>query len=46
MIASSYSGNTEETLSAYQDAKTKGAKIIAITTGGKLKEMAEKMDIM
>ncbi|ACM59743.1 bifunctional phosphoglucose/phosphomannose isomerase [Caldicellulosiruptor bescii] len=42
VIASSYSGNTEETLSAYQDAKAKGAKIIAITTGGKLKEFAEK----
>ncbi|BCS81875.1 bifunctional phosphoglucose/phosphomannose isomerase [Anaerocellum diazotrophicum] len=42
VIASSYSGNTEETLSAYQDAKAKGAKIITITTGGKLKEFAEK----
>lgn len=45
VIASSYSGNTEETLSAYQDAKAKGAKIIAITTGGKLKEFAEKRRI-
>lgn len=39
-IASSYSGNTEETLSTYAEAKQKGAQIIAITTGGKLKEMA------
>ncbi|MEZ0537650.1 bifunctional phosphoglucose/phosphomannose isomerase [Caldicellulosiruptoraceae bacterium PP1] len=40
VVASSYSGNTEETLSAYNDAKAKGAKIVAITTGGKLKELA------
>ncbi|MBO8129379.1 MAG: bifunctional phosphoglucose/phosphomannose isomerase [Peptococcaceae bacterium] len=32
----SYSGNTEETLSAYDEAKSKGATIVAITTGGKL----------
>lgn len=42
LFAVSYSGNTEETLSAYQDARAKGAQIIALTTGGKLKEMAEK----
>ena len=40
VIASSYSGNTEETLAAYEDAKRKKAKIIAITTGGQLKEKA------
>lgn len=34
VFVSSYSGNTEETLSAYQEAKTKNAKIIAITSGG------------
>jgi len=34
----SYSGNTEETLSAYNDAVEKKAKIIAITSGGKLGE--------
>ncbi len=36
VIASSYSGNTEETLSAYEDAKSKGARICGITTGGKI----------
>ncbi len=40
LFAVSYSGNTEETLSAYAQAKEKGAKIIALTTGGKLGEMA------
>ena len=41
VIASSYSGNTEETLSTYKDAKHRGAKIIAITSGGQIKEMAK-----
>ncbi|PJF43481.1 MAG: bifunctional phosphoglucose/phosphomannose isomerase [Phototrophicales bacterium] len=35
-IASSFSGNTEETLSAYQQANTRGVEVIGITTGGKL----------
>ncbi|MCM8760719.1 MAG: bifunctional phosphoglucose/phosphomannose isomerase [Candidatus Omnitrophica bacterium] len=41
VVASSYSGNTEETLSAYKDAKRKGARVVAITSGGVLKKMAE-----
>jgi glucose/mannose-6-phosphate isomerase len=39
-IASSYSGNTEETLSALDDAETKGAQIAVISAGGKLAERA------
>jgi glucose/mannose-6-phosphate isomerase len=39
---SSYSGNTEETLSAYSQAKEKGAYIIVFSSGGKLKECASK----
>ena len=35
----SYSGNTKETLHNYQDARKKKAKIIAITSGGKLKAL-------
>ncbi len=38
----SYSGNTEETLSAYKLARGKGCKTIIITSGGKLRDMAEK----
>jgi glucose/mannose-6-phosphate isomerase len=41
VIASSYSGETEETLSAYEDAKTKGAKIVCISSGGRISVMAE-----
>jgi glucose/mannose-6-phosphate isomerase len=37
----SYSGNTEETLSAYADARRKGARIIAVTSGGRLAELAK-----
>lgn len=42
VIAASYSGNTEETLSAYEDAKGKGARILAITSGGELARRAEQ----
>jgi glucose/mannose-6-phosphate isomerase len=38
----SYSGNTDETQSAYAQAKESGAGIIAISSGGKLKERALK----
>ena len=36
VICVSYSGNTEEVLSAYAEAKKRKAKIISITSGGKL----------
>jgi len=38
VICSSYSGNTEETLSAFADANAKGANICGISTGGLLTE--------
>ena len=41
-IASSYSGNTEETLSALAEAGARGAKIVVITGGGKLHEIAQQ----
>ena len=40
IVAISYSGNTEETLSAYEAAMQKGLPTVAISTGGKLKELA------
>src|SRR4030042_467817 len=45
LIASSYSGMTEETLSAFSQALKAPAKKLVITTGGKLKEIAEQKDI-
>jgi glucose/mannose-6-phosphate isomerase len=40
VIASSYSGNTEETLSGFEVALAAGNKKLAMTTGGKLEQMA------
>lgn len=42
VIGSSYSGNTEETLSSVQLALEKGAQLIGITSGGKLKALCEE----
>lgn len=42
LIGSSYSGNTEETLSSINQALEKGAQIIGITSGGKLLELCEE----
>jgi len=41
----SYSGNTEETLSAYRAIKNTGAKVIMITSGGKLSNIACKDNV-
>lgn len=41
VVACSYSGKTEETLAAYEAAKRRGLSAVAITTGGRLKEMAD-----
>lgn len=48
VICSSYSGNTEETLSAYDDAVSKGAKLVVMTTGGELggKAGADKVPVV
>lgn len=40
-ICSSYSGNTEETLSAFEQLLGTGAKIVCIASGGKLIELAK-----
>src|SRR5512139_155475 len=40
VIASSHSGNTEETLSSLAAAQARGCRCLAITTGGKLAEAA------
>ena len=42
VFVSSYSGNTEETLSAYQAAKKIGAEIISVSSDGKLLKLSEK----
>ncbi len=45
VIASSYSGNTEETLCAFSEALKRGARPLAITTGGKLAEICTSQNL-
>jgi len=40
VIASSYSGNTEETLSSFKEAQRRGARVLVLTTGGRIAELA------
>lgn len=41
-IASSYSGNTEETISALAEAGAKGAQVVVISSGGELEKIAKE----
>lgn len=41
----SYSGNTEETLSAFQEGVACGCRIVSITSGGKLEELSKERNI-
>lgn len=43
-ISCSYSGNTEETLTALSKAETKQAKIVIVSAGGKLSDLAKAKD--
>ncbi|MDB5226491.1 MAG: Bifunctional phosphoglucose/phosphomannose isomerase [Bacteroidota bacterium] len=45
VIISSYSGDTEETVQSLEEALEKGAKIVCITSGGKIAETANKKNI-
>lgn len=42
VLAVSYSGNTSETLEAYNEAREKGALVIAYSTGGELARLAKE----
>lgn len=45
VIASSYSGNTEETLTGFEEALRRGAAVVALTTGGKLARRAQQAGV-
>ena len=45
VVASSHSGNTEETLAAYEQALQRGCRILALCTGGKLAAKARSSNI-
>jgi glucose/mannose-6-phosphate isomerase len=42
VLACSYSGNTEETLSAYEQARDAKAAVVCITSGGRLASLAKE----
>jgi glucose/mannose-6-phosphate isomerase len=46
IFANSYSGNTEETIKSFLEAKKRQCRIIAITSGGKVGELCRKLDII
>ncbi len=45
VIASSHSGNTEEALSAFEEAKANNCRILAISTGGQLAARAREAGV-
>lgn len=45
VFAISFSGNTEETINAYRNAIRKGCNVIAVSSGGKLKMLADKQKV-
>jgi glucose/mannose-6-phosphate isomerase len=45
VCAISYSGNTEETLRAFEEARARGATLVAVTGGGQLATLAEQLRI-
>jgi glucose/mannose-6-phosphate isomerase len=45
VICSSHSGNTEETLDAFEAARAAGCQMIVVTTGGELARRARETDI-
>jgi glucose/mannose-6-phosphate isomerase len=45
VIVSSYSGNTEESVSMLEDARTRTSRIVTVSSGGRLAEMAESLSL-
>jgi glucose/mannose-6-phosphate isomerase len=45
VLVASYSGSTEETLSMFDEARKRRAKIVCISSGGQLAQLGETLDI-
>ncbi len=45
VIVSSHSGNTEETLSVFEQARAKNCPLLCITTGGRLAQLAKNASV-
>ncbi len=46
VVCTSYSGNTEETISSLETALRRGLKPVCISSGGRLKEMAQREGLL
>ncbi len=46
VIAVSYSGNTVETVACYRAARRMGARVVAVSSGGRLAELAERDGVL
>ncbi|KQC12150.1 MAG: hypothetical protein APR63_03215 [Desulfuromonas sp. SDB] len=44
-VSVSYSGNTEETINAFEQAIKTGAKVVVLTSGGQLKKFADQYQL-
>jgi glucose/mannose-6-phosphate isomerase len=42
LVVSSYSGNTEETISSYREGKRRKARVVTISSGGEIEKMARQ----
>ncbi|MGQ9587058.1 MAG: bifunctional phosphoglucose/phosphomannose isomerase [Thermoplasmata archaeon] len=45
VLIASYSGDTEETIGMFEDARRKRAKMVVISSGGQLAQMSETYDV-
>lgn len=45
VVAASYSGNTEETIAAYEQARVRRAQIVCVTSGGELATRAQADEV-
>ncbi len=45
VLVASYSGDTEETLSMFEEARRRGAKLVVVSSGGRLTSLAAKSDV-
>ncbi len=45
VVVSSYSGNTEETLSMLEDARSRASKLVTVSSGGSLAQASESQSI-
>ncbi len=45
LLAASYSGNTEETLQAFEAGLSRGATVVCLTSGGELEKRARERDL-